>query len=131
MRTPNYAKVTHHISYITPPIKGKGIHSSILLQRTQKAEKMGSAGNEEKAVVENREWYLAAYAPEGVLTSDHLKLRTVPLSLAVDSIPDRHVIVQNLLISVDPYQRTRLTGLEEGLYFPQFKLNEVLELEQL
>jgi NADPH-dependent curcumin reductase CurA len=92
---------------------------------------MRGDGNEEKAVVENREWYLAAYAPEGVLTSDHLKLRTVPLSLAVDSIPDRHVIVQNLLISVDPYQRTRLTGLEEGLYFPQFKLNEVLELKQL
>jgi NADPH-dependent curcumin reductase CurA len=88
---------------------------------------MGGAGSEEKAVVENREWYLAAYAPEGVPTSDHLKLRTVPLSLAVDSIPDRHLVVQNLLISVDPYQRTRLTGLEDGLYFPQFKLNEVLE----
>ncbi|XP_059450073.1 2-alkenal reductase (NADP(+)-dependent)-like [Corylus avellana] len=87
---------------------------------------MGGAGNEEKAVVENREWYLAAYAPEGVPTSDHLKLRTVPLSLAVDSIPDRHVVVQNLLISVDPYQRTRLTGLDEGLYFPQFKLNEAI-----
>jgi NADPH-dependent curcumin reductase CurA len=88
---------------------------------------MGGAGSEEKAVVENREWYLAAYAPEGVPTSDHLKLRTVPLSLTVDSIPDRHLVVQNLLISVDPYQRTRLTGLEDGLYFPQFKLNEVLE----
>ncbi|GLT73357.1 hypothetical protein SLA2020_452230 [Shorea laevis] len=87
---------------------------------------MGGAGNEEKALVESREWYLAAYAPEGVPTSDHLKLRTVPLSLAVDSIPDGHVVVQNLLISVDPYQRTRLTGLQDGLYFPQFKLNEVV-----
>ncbi|KAB8551735.1 hypothetical protein FH972_025624 [Carpinus fangiana] len=63
---------------------------------------MGGAGNEEKAVVESEEWYLAAYAP-GVPTSNHLKLCTVPLSLCIDSIPDRHLVVQNLLISVDPY----------------------------
>lgn len=77
-------------------------------------------------VVESREWYLAAYAPEGVPTSDHLKLRTVALSLDVDSIPDHHLIVQNIFISVDPYQRTLMSGLEDGLYFPQTKLNEVL-----
>lgn len=87
---------------------------------------MGGAGNEEKAVVESKEWYLAAYAPEGVPTSDHLKLRTVLLSLRTDSIPDRHLVVQNLLVSVDPYHRAQMTGLEDGLYLPQFKLNEVL-----
>ncbi|KAK7848174.1 2-alkenal reductase (nadp(+)-dependent) [Quercus suber] len=77
-------------------------------------------------VVESREWQLAAYAPEGVPTSDHLKLRTVTLSLDVDSIPDHHLIVQNIFISVDPYQRTLMSGLEDGLYFPQSKLNEVV-----
>jgi NADPH-dependent curcumin reductase CurA len=87
---------------------------------------MGDVGNEEKAVVDSKEWYLTAHALEGVPTSDHLKLRTISLSLAVDSIPDHHLVVQNLLISVDPYNRTRLTGVEDGLYFPPFKLNEVL-----
>jgi hypothetical protein len=107
------------------PTKIKGTKSSLLLQ-TQKLEKMGGAGNEEEAVVESKEWYLAAYAPEGVPTSDHLKLRTVPLSLRIDSIPDHHLIVQNLLISVDPYHHAQMTGLEDGLYSPQFKLNVVL-----
>ncbi|KAK7848209.1 nadph-dependent oxidoreductase 2-alkenal reductase [Quercus suber] len=79
-------------------------------------------------VVESREWHLAAYAPEGVPTSDHLKLRTVTLSLDVDSIPDHHLIVQNIFISVDPYQRTLMSGLEDGLYFPQIKLNEAVRL---
>ncbi|XP_050248009.1 2-alkenal reductase (NADP(+)-dependent)-like [Quercus robur] len=77
-------------------------------------------------VVESREWHLAAYAPEGVPTSDHLKLRTVTLSLDVDSIPDHHLIVQNIFISVDPYQRTLMSGLADGLYFPQTQLNEVV-----
>ncbi|KAB1201974.1 (+)-pulegone reductase [Morella rubra] len=87
---------------------------------------MAGGNIEERKVVESREWYLAAYAPKGVPTSDHLKLRSVPLSLAADSIPDGHVAVESLLISVDPYQRTRMTGLDEGLYFPQFNLNEVI-----
>ncbi|KAG6657790.1 2-alkenal reductase (NADP(+)-dependent)-like [Carya illinoinensis] len=77
-------------------------------------------------VVESKEWYMAAYAPEGVPTSDHLKLRSVNLSLAGDSIPDGHAIVQTLFISVDPYQRTRMTGMQDGLYFSQFKLDEVI-----
>ncbi|KAI5340318.1 PREDICTED: 2-alkenal reductase [Prunus dulcis] len=76
------------------------------------------------AVVESREWYLASYAPEGVPTSDHLKLRTVTLSL--DSIPERHVVLETLFISVEPYLRSRVTGREDGLYTPQFNLNEVL-----
>jgi NADPH-dependent curcumin reductase CurA len=86
----------------------------------------GGGSNEERRAVESGEWYLAAYAPEGVPSSDHLKLRTVPLSLDVDTIPDGQIIVETLFISVDPYQRTRMTGLEDGLYFPQFSLNQVL-----
>ncbi|XP_059661080.1 2-alkenal reductase (NADP(+)-dependent)-like [Cornus florida] len=88
----------------------------------------GSGGGEKKVeVVESKEWYLAAYAPEGVPTSDHLKLRTVTLSLAVDSIPDGHVAVQLLWTSTEPYLRTIMTGVEEGgLYFPQIPLNKVI-----
>lgn len=86
----------------------------------------GGGNNEERRAVESGEWYLAAYAPEGVPSSDHLKLRTVPLSLDVDTIPDGQIIVETLFISVDPYQRTRMTGLEDGLYFSQFSLNQVL-----
>jgi len=77
-------------------------------------------------VVESREWYLAAYSPEGVPTSDHLKLRTVTLSLASHSIPDHHVSLQILFISVDPYLRTRLTGTDDGLFIQQYQLNQVI-----
>ncbi|GAV66983.1 ADH_zinc_N domain-containing protein [Cephalotus follicularis] len=77
-------------------------------------------------VVESKEWYMAAYAPQGVPTNHHLRLRTVPLSLAADSIPDRHVAIETMLISVDPYLRTRMTGLQDGLYFPPFSLGQVI-----
>ncbi|XP_057508277.1 2-alkenal reductase (NADP(+)-dependent)-like [Actinidia eriantha] len=86
----------------------------------------GGGGKEELAVVNSREWYLSAYAPQGVPTSDHLKLRTVSLSLHPDSIPDGHLALQILWISVDPYLRSRMTGHDEGLYFSQFNLNQVL-----
>ncbi|PNX66201.1 NADP-dependent alkenal double bond reductase p1-like protein, partial [Trifolium pratense] len=77
-------------------------------------------------LVESREWYLAAYCPEGVPTSDHLKLRTVTLSLAVDSIPHNHLAVETLLLSVDPYLRGRITGILEGLFISQYQLNQVI-----
>ncbi|CAJ1956309.1 unnamed protein product [Sphenostylis stenocarpa] len=79
-----------------------------------------------EGVVESREWYLAAYSPEGVPTSDHLKLRTVTLSLASHSIPDDNVSLQILFISVDPYLRTRLTGTLDGLFVQQYHLNHVI-----
>nr|XP_027187308.1 2-alkenal reductase (NADP(+)-dependent)-like isoform X2 [Cicer arietinum] len=77
-------------------------------------------------VVENREWYLAAYCPEGVPTSEHLKFRTVSLSIASDSIPHNHLAVETLLLSVDPYLRGRLTGTLEGLFISQYQLNQVI-----
>lgn len=75
-------------------------------------------------IIENKEWYMAAYANNGVPTTTHLKLRRVPLH--VDPLADGHVVVELLWISIDPYLRTRMTGLDDGLYFPQFKLNEVI-----
>ncbi|KAM5580631.1 2-alkenal reductase (NADP(+)-dependent) [Rosa sericea] len=75
-------------------------------------------------VIESREWYMAAYAPEGIPTSDHLKIRCV--SLALDAIPEQHVVLETLFVSVEPYLRGRMTGLEEGLYFAQFNLTEVV-----
>ncbi|PIA57827.1 hypothetical protein AQUCO_00500028v1 [Aquilegia coerulea] len=89
----------------------------------EKREQMGSKG---EVVVENKEWVLSAYAPQGVPTSDHLKLRTTKLTLSIDSIPDGHVALQLLWLSIDPYLRTRMTGNQEGLYFPQFELNQVV-----
>ncbi|KAK8604469.1 hypothetical protein V6N13_099411 [Hibiscus sabdariffa] len=76
--------------------------------------------------VESKEWYLAAYAAQGVPTTEHLKLRTVPLSLSLDSIPHAHVALQPLFISVDPYLRTKMSGRHDGLYSPQFPLNQVI-----
>ncbi|XP_057730490.1 2-alkenal reductase (NADP(+)-dependent)-like [Arachis stenosperma] len=78
--------------------------------------------------VENREWYLACYAPHGVPNSNHLKLRTVSLSLEPHSIPHGHVAIETLLLSIDPYLRTTFNGPHnlDGLYFPQFQLNEVI-----
>ncbi|KAI4353209.1 hypothetical protein L6164_002174 [Bauhinia variegata] len=75
-------------------------------------------------MLESREWYLAAYAAEGIPTSDHLKLRTVVVD--IDSIPDGHVALETLFISVDPYMRTRLTGLQDGISLHQFQLNQVI-----
>ncbi|RDY14602.1 La-related protein 1C, partial [Mucuna pruriens] len=66
---------------------------------------------------------MGAYSPHGVPNSDNLKLRTVTLSVASDSIPDGHVSVQILFISVDPYLRTRLTGT---LCIQQYQLNEAI-----
>lgn len=76
-------------------------------------------------LVESKEWYLTAYCPEGVPTTDHLKLRTVSLSLDSDSIPDNHLVVETLLLSVDPYLRGRITGSLEGLFISQYQLNQV------
>ncbi|XP_057450442.1 2-alkenal reductase (NADP(+)-dependent)-like [Lotus japonicus] len=79
-----------------------------------------------EGVVESREWYLAAYCPQGLPTSEHLKFRTVTLSIASDSIPDGHVAVESLFISVDPYLRTRFTGTSDGLGFQQFPIDQVI-----
>ncbi|KAL5082018.1 hypothetical protein RYX36_010439, partial [Vicia faba] len=78
--------------------------------------------------VESREWYLAAYCPEGVPTTDHLKLRTVSLSLHSDSIPDNHLVVETLLLSVDPYLRGRITGSLGGLFISQYQLNQLAKI---
>ena len=83
---------------------------------------------EEMRVVESKEWYLVSYAPHGVPTTDHLKLRKVRLSIAPESIPDGHVAIEMLLFSIDPYLRGRLNGTLDGLYFPQFELNQVEDL---
>ncbi|XP_028785643.1 2-alkenal reductase (NADP(+)-dependent)-like [Neltuma alba] len=76
--------------------------------------------------VESREWYLASYASEGVPTSDHLKLRTVRLSLAADAIPDGHLALELLFVSIDPYLRSRMTGLLDGLHSDPYQLNQVI-----
>ncbi|PKI68589.1 hypothetical protein CRG98_010993 [Punica granatum] len=81
-------------------------------------------GSEEKAIVRSKECYLSAFASDGIPTSDHLRFRTVDLPVSVTSIPDGHIAVEILSISVDPYLRTRMLGREDGLYFSQFKLDE-------
>lgn len=88
-------------------------------------EEVRSLVEEEMWVVESKEWYLVSYATHGVPTSQHLKLRTVRLSLATESIPDGHVAIEMLLFSIDPYLRGRLNGTVDGLYFQQFELNQV------
>ncbi|KAK7261109.1 hypothetical protein RIF29_27413 [Crotalaria pallida] len=82
--------------------------------------------NNNNWVVQSTEWYLAAYSAEGVPNSNHLKLRTVPLSLSYDSIPDDHFALETLFISVDPFLRTKLTGTLDGLYVQQYQLNQVI-----
>ncbi|KAF8410730.1 hypothetical protein HHK36_003267 [Tetracentron sinense] len=81
-------------------------------------------GREEEMVVESREWVLSAYASQGLPTSEHLKLNTVTLKLDSDSIPDRHVALQLLWLSIDPYLRTTMTGHQDGLYLTQLELNQ-------
>ena len=76
-------------------------------------------------VVESREWVLSAFATAGILTTDHFKLHTGKLSLDLHSIPEDHVAVELLWVSVDPYLRGRMSGQDEGLYFSQLALDEV------
>ncbi|KAF2284943.1 hypothetical protein GH714_032819 [Hevea brasiliensis] len=78
----------------------------------------------ETSTVESKEWFMAAYAPQGVPTSDHLKLRTLTLSLGDDHIPDGHLAVEILWISVDPYLRVKMTGRKDGLDMPPFQLDQ-------
>ncbi|KAL3363635.1 hypothetical protein AABB24_012739, partial [Solanum stoloniferum] len=56
----------------------------------------------------------------------HIKLRTVTLSLRAECIPDNHVAFQILYVSIDPYMRTQLSGLDDGLSLPQIPLGQVI-----
>ncbi|KAL3714750.1 hypothetical protein ACJRO7_006624 [Eucalyptus globulus] len=76
--------------------------------------------------MESKEWHIVAHAPEGVPTSDHLKLCAARILVDAASIPVRHVALEMLFISVDPFMRSRMTGREDGLYSPQFDLNQVV-----
>ncbi|KAI9094284.1 hypothetical protein K1719_026866 [Acacia pycnantha] len=75
-------------------------------------------------VVESREWQVAAYCSEGVPTTEHLKLRSVQVSVGGDSIPDGHVAMELMFLSVEPYLRATFTGTNDGLSFPQLPLNQ-------
>jgi NADPH-dependent curcumin reductase CurA len=70
-------------------------------------------------------WQWNYYCPEGIPTSDHLKLRTVTLSIASDSIPDNHLAVETLLLSVDPFLHRTITDSTEGLFISQYQLDQV------
>ncbi|CAN1843638.1 NADPH-dependent oxidoreductase 2-alkenal reductase [Linum perenne] len=83
------------------------------------------AGGETTLLIESKEWYLAAYSPHGIPTSDHLKIRHV--TIPAEDVPSGHILVQTLWISVDPYLRSMMTGSDDGLHLPQLKLNEVLK----
>ncbi|XP_028796882.1 2-alkenal reductase (NADP(+)-dependent)-like [Neltuma alba] len=78
-------------------------------------------------VVESREWQVAAYCPEGVPTPEHLKLRSFQVSLGGDSIPEGHVAIELMFLSVEPYLRATFTGTNDGLFFPQLPLNQVMK----
>ncbi|OVA07821.1 Alcohol dehydrogenase superfamily [Macleaya cordata] len=77
---------------------------------------------EEWTSMDSREWILSAYAEDGLPSSNHLKLKNIKL----DSIPDLHVAIQVLWLSVEPYLRSRMTGHQDGLYLPPFDLNQVV-----
>ncbi|XXG69120.1 hypothetical protein AAC387_Pa06g2062 [Persea americana] len=76
--------------------------------------------------VESKEWFLSSYVAEGVPTSEHLKIRTVRVDVSVDSIPEGHVAIQILLLSVDPYLRSLMSGQKGGLDFTQLEIKQVV-----
>ncbi|KAF3788353.1 2-alkenal reductase [Nymphaea thermarum] len=78
----------------------------------------------EREEVKSRGWVLTAYAPRGNLTSQHLELRETILD--VGSLPENHVAVKALWISVDPYLRAKMYGRDVGLCAPQCPLNHVV-----
>ncbi|XP_077243655.1 2-alkenal reductase (NADP(+)-dependent)-like [Tasmannia lanceolata] len=77
--------------------------------------------------VEIRQWKLCSYSAQGLPTSDHLKIFKSYLMISDDIIPDHHVLVKVLKLSVDPYFRQTITGLQDGLYLPQVELNQVVK----
>eukprot|EP00253_Pinus_taeda_P016314 PITA_16314 len=79
-------------------------------------------------IVPNRELILVEYANEGPVTDAHLKIRETQLdikSVGKDGSPG-DVAVQNLWISVDPYLRQLMKESVDGLYFPNFQLNQAI-----
>ncbi|KAI4363791.1 hypothetical protein MLD38_019962 [Melastoma candidum] len=80
--------------------------------------------SKQEKTIDNKEWYLARYSPDGIPSSDHLKLRSSVLSLA--DLPHGHYALETLFVSLDPYLRSRLTGSDDGLYSPQFQLDQVI-----
>lgn len=68
---------------------------------------------------------MAKYVDEGVPTSEHLKIRSTKVKTDIESIPQDHVLLRLLWLSVDPYLRGKMSNQQEGLYVSAFALNEV------
>jgi NADPH-dependent curcumin reductase CurA len=63
--------------------------------------------------------FLNEYALGGHLTKEHFCLRDRPLP----PVPDGGLLIQTMYLSVDPYMRGCMTGLD-NYYVPQFELSE-------
>ncbi|ORX71225.1 YfmJ protein [Linderina pennispora] len=62
------------------------------------------------------------YSPSGAPSLDNFKVVSAPAPTK-DSLKENQVLVRNLYLSVDPYQRGRLTGATNS-YVPRYELNE-------
>jgi len=79
-------------------------------------------------VVESRRWVMKAYVEHGLPTMEHLELRVAKVAIDTESIPNGHVALQVLSISVDPYLHSRMTGRLDGLYSEPYQLGQVLTM---
>lgn len=68
--------------------------------------------------MENREIILTRYAERGLPGADHFQLRAAPLPAPQDG----ELLLETLYLSVDPYMRGCMTGVERQAYFPQYPL---------
>jgi hypothetical protein len=71
-------------------------------------------------IIESREIRLASH-PKGMPTAANFTRAQVELK----TLPDQHVLVRNLFMSVDPYMRGRMNDRKS--YVPPFEIGKVLE----
>ncbi|ORX71245.1 NADP-dependent alkenal double bond reductase P2-like protein [Linderina pennispora] len=62
------------------------------------------------------------YSPNGAPSLDNFKVVSAPAPTK-DSLKENQVLVRNLYLSVDPYQRGRLSGATNS-FVPRYELNE-------
>ncbi|KAJ1946113.1 hypothetical protein FBU59_002112, partial [Linderina macrospora] len=62
------------------------------------------------------------YSPSGAPSLDNFKVVTAPVPTK-DSLKENQVLIRNLYLSIDPYQRGRLSGATNS-YVPRYELNE-------
>jgi len=70
--------------------------------------------------MQNRQIVLTAYADGQAPSPEHFALRPAPMPQPAEG----QLLLETLVLSVDPYMRGCMTGVERPYYFPQYALDQ-------